>query len=880
MPRATYRVQLRPDFGFDEAAGIADYLHRLGVSHFYASPYLQAAPGSTHGYDVVDPRRVNDELGGPVAHQRFCATLGENDLGQILDIVPNHMAIGGPENPWWWDVLENGPSSRYARFFDVEWDSADPEFRTTVLLPVLGDHYGRVLEAGELTVTREKATFTVSYADRRFPAAPPALENLLVEAGRKGGSDELVFIGEEFGRLPSSSVTDRESIARRHRGKEVLLQQLRRLLDDHAELATAVDESLAKLNQDFDRLDEFLGWQNYRLAFWRAARDDLDYRRFFDVTTLAGLRMEDEHVFKETHELLGQWLHEGLLDGLRVDHPDGLRDPRQYFERLRNLSPAAWVVAEKILERDEQLRTDWPVAGTTGYEFMNHVTRLFIDPAGEAPLTTLYADFTGEDATFADVVYAEKQRILRDVLASEFNRLAEYLVAVVRADRRNRDFTRGQVRDALREAVACFPVYRTYIRAEAGEVSPLDREYVAEALAEAARRRPDLPPDLLELLGDVLLLRVRGTNVAEFVMRFQQLTAPVTAKGVEDTAFYNYHRLVALNEVGGDPGTFSESLDEFHAAQAANQKLWPSTMLASSTHDTKRAEDVRIRIGLLSEVPDGWAETVGRWRSMNEQHRRDEWPDRNTEYLIYQTLVGAWPIDRERLTAYLEKATREAKRLTTWTDSNEAYERQLGRFVDAIVRDGAFVAEVEQVVAHITPAWHTTSLAQTLLKLTCPGVPDTYQGTEIWDLSLVDPDNRRPVDWATRRELLERATRATAQEAASDAASGLPKMWLIKRVLDLRAQQPELFGAGASYQPVTASGPEADRVVAYVRGGEALALATRFNLRGGEWHDTTIDLALGEWRNVLTSESIAGGRVEVGALLSAFPVALLVPQVG
>ncbi|HUS21738.1 MAG TPA: malto-oligosyltrehalose synthase, partial [Aeromicrobium sp.] len=738
MPRATYRVQLQPAFGFEAAAGIADYLHRLGVSHFYSSPYLQAAPGSTHGYDVVDPRRVNDELGGPVAHQRFCATLGENDLGQILDIVPNHMAIGGPENPWWWDVLENGPSSRYARFFDVEWDSANPEFRATVLLPVLGDHYGRVLEANELTVSREKATFLVCYADRVFPVAPPALESLLVDAGRSGASEELVFIGESLGRLPASTATDRESMHRRHRGKEVLLQQLRRLLHDHVELATAVDDGVRRLNADVDRLDVFLGWQNYRLAFWRAARDDLDYRRFFDVTTLAGLRMEDEHVFNETHELVGQWLRDGLIDGVRVDHPDGLRDPRQYFERLRNLSPDGWVVAEKILEREEELPTDWPVAGTTGYDFMNHVTRLFIDPVGEEPLTRLYAEFTGEDADFADVVYAEKQRILRDVLASEFNRLAEYLVAVVRSDRRNRDFTRGQVRDALREAVACFPVYRTYIRAEAGDVSPTDREHVAQALAEAARRRPDLPPDLLECLADVLLLRVRGANGAEFVMRFQQLTAPVTAKGVEDTAFYNYNRLVALNEVGGDPGMFAESLDGFHATQVANQKRWPAQMLGSSTHDTKRAEDVRIRIGLLSEIPQRWAETVTRWRAMNDDKRRGDWPDRNTEYLIYQTLVGAWPIARERLIAYVEKATREAKRHTSWTDTNEEYERQLGLFVAGVLADKPFAAELEQLVSDITPAWHATALAQTLLKLTAPGVPDTYQGTEIWDLSLVD----------------------------------------------------------------------------------------------------------------------------------------------
>jgi (1->4)-alpha-D-glucan 1-alpha-D-glucosylmutase len=813
-----------------------------------------------------------------VAHQRFSATLGENDLGQVLDIVPNHMAIGGPENPWWWDVLENGPASRYARFFDVEWDSADPEFGATVLLPVLGDHYGRALEAGELSVARERSSFLVCYADRRFPVAPEVLEPLLVEAGRRTGTDELMFIGESLGRLPSATLVDRDSIVRRHRGKEVLLSQLGRLLTDRPELADAVDQAVDRLNADIDRLDEFLGRQHYRLAFWRAARDDLDYRRFFDVTTLAGLRMEDEYVFNETHELVTGWLRDGTLDGLRVDHPDGLRDPKRYFERLRAASPDAWVVAEKILEREEKLRPDWAVAGTTGYDFLNHVTRLFIDPRGEEPLTSLYETFSGFSEAFGEVAYADRQRVLRDVLASEFNRLTEYLVRVVRRNRRNRDFTRAQLRDALRELICCFPVYRTYVRADEGETHPDDRRYVNAALEAAAARRPDLPPDLLEFLADVLLLRVTGPREAEFVMRFQQLTAPVTAKGVEDTAFYAYNRLVALNEVGGDPGTFSESIEEFHLDCLAAQREWPARMLASSTHDTKRSEDVRIRIGLLSEIPERWTETVQHWRELNRRKRSGSWPDRNAEYLIYQTLVGAWPITTDRLWAYVEKAVREAKRETSWTDPSEGYERALRRFVRGCMVDRKFTAEVEELVADLTPAWHATSLAQTLLKLTCPGVPDIYQGTEIWDLSLVDPDNRRPVDWELRRNLLERAMRATPREAMAEADTGLPKIWLIQHALGLRTRRPELFGPGASYRPVTAQGPAADRVVAFVRGGEAVTVVPRFMAgREADWTDTYIELAGGQWEDVLSEIRHEGGRLALGELLREFPVALLLP---
>ena len=878
QPRATYRLQLRPEFGFDDAAALAGYLSDLGVSHVYSSPYLQASPGSTHGYDVVDPRRVSTDLGGPVAHQRFGATLGAHDLGQVLDIVPNHMAINGRDNPWWWDVLENGPASRYARFFDVEWDSDDPNFRATVLLPVLGDHYGRVLEAGQLRLQREQASFVVAYGEQTFPFAPASLADLLVAAGHQVGSDELVVIGESLARLPPSAWTDRESVARRHRGKEVLRLQLRRLLLDRPEVGAAIDEQIDAINGDIERLDSLLGQQNYRLALWRAAREDLDYRRFFDVTSLAGLRMEDEYVFAETHELVLEWLRDGTLDGLRVDHPDGLRDPARYFERLRAASARTWIVAEKILEPGELLPADWPIDGTTGYDFLNLVTRLYVDPAGEAPLTDLYDELTGEQRPFAEVAYEAKQQVLREVLASEVARLTEYLLAVVRGHRRQRDYTRTQLRDTLRELLCVFPVYRTYVRAESGKVAPADERRIREAAAEAARRRPELSRDLLDFIADVLLLRVAGEREAEFVMRFQQLTGPVMAKGVEDTAFYRYNRLLALNEVGSDPGVFASSIDQFHAACAEAQLHWPRRMLASTTHDTKRSEDVRTRIALLAEMPERWAAEVRQWRQLNAAKRTGEWPDPNTEYLLYQTLVGAWPIDEQRLWRYLEKAVREQKVHTSWTDPNAEYEQALNDFARRCLGERPFVRRLEALIGALTPAWQVTSLALTLLRLTCPGVPDIYQGTELWDLSLVDPDNRRPVDFELRRELLERARNASATEALAGLNDGLAKLWLIRRTLQLRRRRPELFGPSGTYQPLHAKGMRADHVVAFARGGEAVVVVPRLvHGLGGQWGRTSLELPAGEWQDEFSGRRQRGGRVQVARLLADFPLALLMP---
>jgi (1->4)-alpha-D-glucan 1-alpha-D-glucosylmutase len=884
-PLSTYRVQLRAEFGFDDAAAIARYLSDLGISHLYSSPYLQAAPGSSHGYDVVDPTRVSEDLGGEEGHARLCRTLGEQGLGQVLDVVPNHMAISDRRNVWWWDVLENGAASRYAPYFDVDWSSPQARLRDTVLLPILGDHYGRVLEAGELALVRRGGRFEIHYHEHRMPVAPRSLDSLIALAARRSGSPDLAFIADSLALLPPATATDRASIARRHRDKEVLSGQLARLAGEVPAVAQELDAAVAEVNADPDRLDELLQRQNYRPAFWRTAGQELDYRRFFDVHSLIGLRMEDERVFADTHALVLRWLKEGVLDGLRIDHPDGLRDPEEYFERLRDEAPDAWIVVEKILEPGESLRDSWPVEGTTGYDFLRRAGGLLVDPAGEEPLTRLYRELTAESAEWPVLVHDKKLLVLGDLLASDVNRLAEVFLAVCERHRRHRDYTRFELRQALREVAACFPVYRTYARAELGDIGELDRQsldrhYVDEAIAAAKEHRPDVSADLFDFFRDVLTLEVRGEAEIELVMRFQQLTGPAMAKGVEDTAFYNFHRLVALNEVGGSPGDWGLSIETFHRLAAEAQHLWPAAMLATSTHDTKRSEDVRARLSLLSEIPERWGAAVRGWFERNERHRggsRGDCPDRNAEYLFYQTLVGAWPLSAERAAAFMEKATREAKAHTSWTRNNPEYEEALRDFVHGVLGDRAFVADLEAFVAPLVEPGRINSLAQTLLKLASPGVPDFYQGSELWDLSLVDPDNRRPVDYEQRRRLLAELKEGMPPEAIlARMDEGLPKLWLIHQGLHLRRRRPGAFGAEGDYEPLPVSGPRAEHAVAFARGGEVAVVVPRLPMRlGGDWQGTTVTLPPGSWRDELTGDEVAGGERPVAELLARFPVALL-----
>jgi (1->4)-alpha-D-glucan 1-alpha-D-glucosylmutase len=828
-PVATYRVQLNADFDLDAAARLADYLQRLGISHIYCSPYLQAAPGSTHGYDVADPSRVNEELGGADAHARLCAALDQHGLGQLLDIVPNHMAVVR-ENPWWWDVLEHGPSSRYARYFDVDWAAEDERGQNVVLLPVLGDHYGRELEAGKIRLERIDGSLRVRYYDQTFPTAPGTLDVLF---GGAADADE---------RSPA-----------------------------------AIDAAIERAHADPDLLDAVIERQHYRLAFWRMASRELGYRRFFNIDSLIGMRAEREEVFRDMHARVLEWLDSGVLDGVRVDHIDGLYDPLEYLERLRSACPRAWILVEKILEPGEALPADWPIAGTTGYEFNHIAGALFVDPSAERALTDLYAEATGEDTDYEALVRRSKHDALRELLGSDVNRLTSLLEEICARHRRYRDYTREELREALKETIACFPVYRTYVRPSSDVVSDSDARYIEQAIASAKREREDLDPELLDFIHDLLAKRVGGVLETEFAMRFQQLTGPAMAKGVEDTAFYRYHRFIALNEVGGAPDHFGHGLDEFHdwARQTLAQR--PRTMLASSTHDTKRSEDVRMRLAVLSEIPDLWREAVTRWMRENDRHRRGRWPDRNTEYLLYQTLVGAWPIDAERVKTFIRKAAREAKRETSWHRPDDEYEQALDAFVDAVLADESFVADLESFVAPLVEPGRINSLAFVLLKLTAPGVPDFYQGTELWDLSLVDPDNRRPVDYGLRRRLLSELDRLGPDDIMARMDEGLPKLWLIRQGLRVRHANAQAFAEG-TYRPLGVDGARSRHVIAFARGERVVIVTPRwpFSLNG-DYKDTRVELPAAGLTNALTGEAWAGGAVPVGDLLARFPVALLAP---
>ena len=886
IPHSTYRLQLHKGFTFDDASAIADYLRDLGISHVYSSPYLQAGPASMHGYDVVDHHSVNRELGGEAAHERFSTHLGELGLGQVLDIVPNHMSVHR-ENRMWWDVLENGPASRFATFFDIDWNSAEEKLRDKVLMPVLGDQYGSALKRGEITIAREGTEFVVKYFDQSFPMAPRSISWPLGRGAALAPSDTLNFLASSFARLPAPESTERAVQLARHRDKLVLQNLLTRLCEEEAGVCKAIDEAIVEINGNIDSLDEILNQQNFRLAYWRTSDQELGYRRFFDVNSLIGLRMEREHVFEETHELILYWINKGLLDGIRIDHPDGLRDPRQYLERLRKRAPDAWIVVEKILEAGEWMRPEWPVEGTSGYDFLNLCNGLLVYPPGLAQLTEIYRDFTHQPTDFHDITFAKKSNVAKETLASDVNRLANIFVAICEGNRDYRDFTRSQIRRAIRNVAACFEIYRTYVVADRNEITAEDRERLMEAVEEAKRRRPEVEPGLFDFMADILQLKVTGNKEAEFVARFQQFTSPVMAKGVEDTAFYDYNRLTGLNEVGGNPATDGVSLQHFHDYNTRMQATFPRTMTTLSTHDTKRADDVRARLAVLSEMPARWAAKLKRWSRMNSPLRTGNYPDPNTEYFLYQTLIGAWPIDAERTKQYMQKAMREAKLETSWTANNKDYEQALDRFIDGILVNTPFVQEVEQFIARINRDGRINSLTQTLLKCIVPGVPDLYQGGELWDHSLVDPDNRRPVDYDLRRKLLERVRTSMPQDFLRDLDShyedGSPKLWLLHHAVRLRAERPRSFDETAAYTPLFAQGPKADHVLAFLRADNVIAVAQRFpHHLHGQWSGTALTLPAGRWSDRLSGARYSAGSggsgisVRLNTLLDRFPVALLV----
>jgi (1->4)-alpha-D-glucan 1-alpha-D-glucosylmutase len=950
-PRATYRLQFNAGFTFADARRLVPYLAQLGIGSLYASPIFAACPGSTHGYNVTDFRALNPELGTEEEFKVLVAELRRYELGLVVDFVPNHMGICDGANLWWQDVLENGQTSRFATYFDVDWRPLKPELRDKVLLPVLGDQYGVVLERGELDLRLENGAFTVWYFQQPLPIAPPTypyiLKPVLDELNERFAADdphllEYQSIITAFERLPANDERDAELVAERQREQIVAKRRLDDLIRAAPAIEQAIAASLARINgtpadpASFDDLDRLLDWQSYRLAFWRTAAEEINYRRFFAINELAAIRQEEPAVFDATHELLLRLIEEGAVNGVRVDHPDGLWDPAGYFAQVQRAAShdvaddaaqgearSIYLVVEKILEHGEALPADWAVSGTVGYEFARLTTGLFVDQANRKAFDTIYQRFTGRTGKFDDLIYEQKKLIMRVALASEVNVLARALNRLSEQRRTTRDFTLNSLRFALREVIACFPVYRTYVACDGSGVSDRDRRYIEAAVTRAKRRNPASDLATFDFIRDVLLLQYapdaterQQREQCRFCMKFQQLTGPVMAKGVEDTAFYIYNRLVALNEVGGDPTQFGVGVDEFHRANEDRRRHWPHAMVASSTHDTKRSEDVRARIAVLSEIPRDWRAAINRWARLNRRLKTkvegEAAPDRNDEYLIYQTLLGAWPFGMdhrrpdeafvERMVAAMLKAIHEAQMHTSWINPNQAYDDATERFVRVVLdpKSGeAFLADFAVLQRRIAHLGAINSLSQHLLKLTAPGVPDLYQGTEIWDFSLVDPDNRRPVDFAARRSALAALRRrkpssALARDLLESYQDGRIKLYATLRALAIRGALPDLFACG-TYERLAVTGKRAEHVIAFARrhaSGEVVVAVPRLvaALAGSgqgqpvgpeAWGDTRVMLpGDGHYRDALTGQIVEVGDDEsglgVGDMFSTLPFTLLV----
>jgi (1->4)-alpha-D-glucan 1-alpha-D-glucosylmutase len=898
IPRATYRIQLNSNFTFKNATAIVGYLADLGISHVYCSPYFRARAGSTHGYDVVDHNAFNPEIGDREDFEHFVAELRAHGMGHVLDIVPNHVGIMGSDNAWWMDVLENGQASLYAEFFDIDWTPANPALAGKVLVPVLGEAYGVVLENREIELRFEPASgsFAICYHEHRFPLDPRTYPRVLDRVLAHTSNAKLEVLRRAFRELPDRHDPTRDQIRERHQQKEARKRALAELYASDSVLAAAVEAGVRSFGGDpneaasFDALHELLELQAYRLAYWRVASDDINYRRFFDVNSLGALRVENEEVFEATHRLVLELVGQGKIDGLRVDHPDGLYNPAEYFQRLQkrvadvtaNTAPLPiYLVVEKITASFEHLPPDWPVHGETGYHFGNVVNRMLVDPATRGRMDRVYSGFIDEHLEWANVAYECQHLVLRRSLASELNTVTNLLARIAEVERRSRDFTFNSLRQALAEVIACFPVYRTYITETIAES---DRRYIEWAVAAAKRRRSSTEAPVLDFVRAALLLelpapteRVRN-RMRAFVMKFQQITAPITAKGVEDTALYRFNRLTSLNEVGGEPDAYGTSVQAFHADSLYRAKNWPHEMLGTSTHDTKRSEDVRARINVLSEMTMAWRKIVERWRRMNRTRKREvdgrSAPSPNDEFLFYQTLIGCWPLEeldtegngafRERIEAYMIKATREAKLSTSWANINTEYEEALTQFVRTTLelREGnLFLSDLMSVQRRLAGFGLLNGLSQLVCKLTAPGVPDIYQGNELWDFSLVDPDNRRPVDYDKRSAMLVELRRSPqpgptrVREMVDHIGDGRCKLYLTWKILQFRREHEELFRRG-DYVPLRVTGEHATNLCAFARrhgGGLLITVAPRLYRRllgdrelpplGVEvWGDTLIEL--------------------------------------
>ena len=913
IPVSTYRLQFNHSFTFKDATKLVPYLHALGITHCYASPYLKAVPGSLHGYDVVDPASLNPEIGSEGDYHELVKTLKTYGMGQILDLVPNHMGINNSANLWWQDVLENGPSSRYARYFDIDWAPVKEELENKVLLPILGDQYGIVLENQEIQLCFEEGVFYLQYYEHRLPLDPGTwvfilsfrLEELTEALPDDGAHlQEFKSIMTALCHLPQKTEQDPERIAERYREKEVIRRRLLTLMQESPTIATFLQENLRLLNgikghhHSFDLLDTIVSNQAYRLAYWRVAAEEINYRRFFDNNELAAIRIEQPEVFNEIHQLVLQFLQEGALTGIRIDHVDGLYDPGAYLrqwqrwaEKHMSQTPdprgrSLFILVEKILGKNEPLSQKWPTHGTTGYDFLALMNNVFVQHENRRAFDQIYTRFIKHSSDWDDLVYRCKKLIMNSSLSSEINALGHQLNLLSERNRRSRDFTLNSLINAVREIIACFPVYRTYVTpSPSEEIMDRDRAYIRLAVARAKRRNPAVNNLVFDFIR-MLLLKLPGEgsewnwdDACPFVMKFQQTTSPVMAKGVEDTAFYIYNRLISLNEVGGEPEQFGVSLPTFHNRMHDRQLKWPHGLSATSTHDTKRGEDVRARLNVLSEIPKEWRKHLALWHRLNKKAKNtieDQIvPDRNEEYLLYQTLLGSWPCTdlddqsyqefTERMQIYMTKALREAKVHTSWLNPDESYESGIQNFIAAILtrtRPNAFLNDFLAFQQELARYGFYNSLSQVLLKITAPGTPDLYQGTELWDLSLVDPDNRLPVNYEHRLQMLEEMKPDLTPEektsrlrtALENPHDGRIKLLVMMSALQFRKEHSPLFLHG-SYHPLETYGQKSQHLCAFARmkdGEISLTLTSRF-FTGLVSDPTTLPIGKAVWEDTVVS---------------------------
>ncbi|MDQ1272690.1 MAG: (1-_4)-alpha-D-glucan 1-alpha-D-glucosylmutase [Planctomycetota bacterium] len=979
IPVSTYRLQFNRRFKFCDAKKIICYFHDLGITDIYASPYCKAREGSLHGYDIVDHNTLNPEIGTEEEYHEMVQELGKYQMGQMLDIVPNHMCITSKENTWWMDVLENGPSSPYANFFDIDWDPVKTELKNKILIPVLSAQYGIILERQELRLAFENGAFFIHYYQHKLPIIPKTyidiFQHRVDELKNQLSAEnpcflEFLSIITALNNLPAYTEKNPEKIAERYREKEIIKKRLWNLYNESSEIKAFIDENIRIFNgtkgktESFDHLDKLLNSQIYRLSHWCVATDEINYRRFFDINDLAAIRMEYPGVFTETHKLIFRLIREGKVTGLRVDHPDGLYNPSEYFQKLQrncflhkgigalknvadhpdseaelvkqyddrllsdpHMKPF-YIVGEKILIKGEKTPEDWPIYGTTGYDYLNSLNGLFVETVNAKAFDDIYTRFIKSKINFQDSIYEKKILIMETVMSSEVNTLGHFLNRLSEKNRHTRDFTLNSLTVVIKEVIAFFPVYRTYIQSPG--VSERDRKYIEQAVSKAKRKNPAVSASIFDFLKDVILLKYPENfedddkkDWLDFVMRFQQITGPVMAKGLEDTTFYVYNRFLSLNDVGGSPDRFGTPIETFHGQNIERFKFCPHALITTSTHDSKRSEDVRARLNVLSEIPDEWRERLIRWRRLNKKKKAvvegQEIPGTNEEYLLYQSLIGVWPVEpmdkseyevfKKRIKDYMVKATREAKVHTSWISPNTMYEDTLINFIETILnnfRGNKFLKDFQTFQKKISHYGMFNALSQTLLKITSPGVPDFYQGTELWDLSLVDPDNRRLVDYSIRIKILEELKRneeemplsKLAKELTINKDDGKIKLYLMYKALNYRKTNREIFERG-EYSPLEAMGEKATNVCSFVRkfrNSTVLVFVPRFITRliqqpeslpfGKDvWKDSFIIVPHEEteekYRNIFTGEVVTTIRhkettiLYLSEIFAHFPVALM-----